>query len=372
MDMNEPIRIAQVVGKMVGGGLEATVLNYYRNIDRNLIQYDFFVDSDSTLIPKDEINKLGGNVFIVPPYQNQIKYQAELYRLFQENDYKMVYSHMNTLSFFPMFAAWRAGVPIRVAHNHSTAGKGEFKRNIMKYSLRLLGKIFPTHLCACSYHAGRWMFGKKCMEEGKVQIWQNALEIDKFLFSSSTREYIRKKFSVEDKFVLGHVGRFIHQKNHYFVIDIFNEIYKNNKKAVLMLVGDGELFQEIKMRIQELGLESAVIFTGNRDDVAELYQAMDIFILPSFYEGLGMVAVEAQISGLPVLCSEYVPEEAKICDNFVNISLEESAEQWAKKVESYVTANQRKDMRKEAVEAGYDIKTAANKLTEWYCSILHN
>lgn len=368
---NEPVRIAQVVGKMVGGGLEATVLNYYKNIDRTKIQYDFLVDSDSTLIPQTEIERLGGKVIVIPPYQHQIKYQKELIKLFREKKYQMVYSHMNTLSVFPMFAAWKAGVPIRVAHNHSTAGKGEFKKNIMKYTLRILGKVFPTTLCACSKYAGEWMFGKKTVQSGRVQIWQNALDINKFLFSLEKREFIRKKMRIENKFVIGHVGRFIHQKNHQFLVDVFKKVHDKNPNTVLMLVGDGNLLAEIKIKVKDYGLDSSVIFTGNRDDVADLYQSMDVFILPSFYEGLGMVAVEAQIAGLPILCSDQVPSEAKICENFYYLSLNDSSNCWAKKIEKISTNYERIDMTQCATNAKYDIKEAAKKMTEWYCSLLH-
>lgn len=366
-----PVRVAHVVGKMVGGGLEATVLNYYRNIDRSKIQYDFLVDSDSTLIPRDEIEKLGGKIILIPPYQNQVAYQRELYKLFKEKNYKMVYSHMNTLSVFPMFAAWRANIPIRVAHNHSTAGGGEFKKNLMKYTLRLFGKIFPTNLCACSNFAGKWMYGNKSMKSGQVQVWQNALDIDAFIYSKEKRATVRKKFNIEDKFVVGHVGRFIHQKNHHFIIEIFKEIHDKNSQSVLMLIGEGNLVPEIKAKVEQLDLKDSVIFTGNRNDVADLYQAMDVFILPSFYEGLGMVAVEAQIAALPTLCSDQVPEEARICDDFYYLSLNDSAKCWSEKILEIGRNHIRLNMCEQAVYAGYDIKIAAKKMTDWYCSLLN-
>ena len=367
---NEPIRVAHIVGKMVGGGLEATVLNYYRHIDRSVVQYDFLVDDDSTLIPK-EIEQLGGRVILIPPYQHQVEYQKKLYQVLKENNYPLVYSHMNTLSVFPLFAAWRAKVPIRVAHNHSTAGKGEWIKNIMKYSLRPFAKVFPTTLCACTNFAGEWLFGKKAMSDGKVTIWQNAVEIDKFLFNPEKRNAVRKKYSIEDRFVVAHVGRFIHQKNHEFIIDIFNEVYKKNNKAVLMLVGSGDLMPMIKEKVHNLGLDSVVLFLGNRSDIADIYQAMDIFVMPSFYEGLGMVAVEAQIAGMPVICADTVPEEARICDNFEYLSLNDSAAVWAQEVLNNAENTERRNMKQAAVEAGYDIDTAAKKMTEWYKTLLH-
>lgn len=368
-DIN-PVRVAHVVGKMVGGGLESTVLNYYRHIDRSKVQYDFLADIDSTLIPQAEIESLGGRVILIPPYQHQIEYQKEVYRIIKENNYKIVYSHMNTLSVFPLFAAWRANVPIRVAHNHSTAGRGEFFKNVMKYSLRPFAKVFPTTLCACSNFAGEWLFGNRVMSNNRVTIWQNALDIDKFLYSEDVRNEMRRELGIKGKFVVAHVGRFIHQKNHHFVVDIFSEVHKKKSNAVLLLVGDGHLMNEVKIKIDKLGLTGSVIFLGNRSDVEKIYQAMDVFILPSFYEGLGMVAVEAQIAALPVICSDQVPDEAKISDTFFYLSLEDSAEKWADKIIDSSQNHERLDMKQHAVKSGYEITVAAEKMTDWYCELL--
>lgn len=371
VNSKNPVRVAHIVGKMVGGGLEATVLNYYRHIDRSKIQYDFFVDSDSVLVPEDEINSLGGRVILIPPYQKPVQYQRELNRLLKKNQYTMVYAHMNTLSIFPLFAAWRAKVPIRVAHNHSTAGKGELKKNLMKYTLRPFAKVFPTNLCACSKFAGKWLFGKKAIRDHQITIWQNAVEVRNFLFSQGIRDKTRKELGVSDKYVIAHVGRFIHQKNHDFIIDIFSEIHRKKSDAVLLLVGSGELMSHIKNRVQSLGLADAVIFTGNISNIANIYQAMDVFLLPSFYEGLGMVAVEAQIAGLPVLCADTVPEEAKICENMQYYSLNDSAEKWADAALSFSKGFVRENMQKNAVEKGYDIEKAAEKMTAWYTQLLN-
>lgn len=361
----EPVRVAHVVGKMVGGGVEATVVNYYRHLDRNRIQYDFLIDADSTLIP-EEIEKLGGRVILIPPYQHPIQYHRELRRLFRNNHYQMVYAHLNTLSVFPLFAAWRAGVPIRVAHNHSTAGRGEWRKNLMKYALRPLAKVFPTHLCACSRFAGAWLFGEKAMREGRVTVWQNAVEIERFLYDEARRMEIRRAMRLEGRLVVGHVGRFIHQKNHAFIVDVFREVHRRNPNAVLVLVGSGELMPKICERVRGYGLEDAVIFAGNRSDIESLYLAMDVFLMPSFYEGLGMVAVEAQISGLPVICADTVPAEAKICDNLHFLRLEDDVNRWADELLKCAKQHTREEMRLYAEKAGYDIHTAAARMMQWY------
>ena len=366
-----PVRIAQIIGKMHNGGVESVVMNYYRNIDHEKIQYDFIVDDDSTNTDmQNEIENLGGRVITVPAYQKQFAYQKALYELFRKNNYPIVYSHLNTLSVFPLFAAWRAGIKIRVAHNHSTAGKGEFKRNIMKYSLRPFAKLFPTHLCACSRFAGEWLFGKSAMNSGRVKVWQNAIDISRFTYNESIRNDIRRELKLENKFVVGHAGRFMKQKNHSFLIDIFNEIHKRRSDSVLLLAGNGPLMDSIKDKVFRLGLKDSVIFMGDVHGMGRYYQAMDIFILPSLYEGLGMVAVEAQVSCLPVICSDEVPNEAVICDNIKFLSLGKSASEWADESLRFSENHSRCDMSYAAREHGFDIREQALKLQEWYCELL--
>lgn len=363
------LRIAHVVGKMVGGGVEQTIMNYYKYIDKDLIQYDFIVDNDSTYVPVAEITSRGGRIIYVPPYQNVFNYIVTLKKIFLENDYQIVHSHLNTLSVFPLFAAYLANVPYRIAHNHSTAGKGELKKNIIKYALRPFSRVFPTNLCACSKYAGEWLFGKKEVEKGNVKIWKNALEIEEFSFNKKMREQVRDNMNLENAFVIGHVGRFIHQKNHFFLLDVFDEIHKIDNSSVLVLVGEGVLENEVRKIVKEKNLEEQVIFMGNRKDVANLYQAMDIFIFPSFYEGLGMVAVEAEIAGLQVYCSENIPIEAKISENFTVLPLTESPKKWAEKIIQNRTY-ERKSMSENASKCGYDIKKAAFELSQWYFDLV--
>ena len=366
-----PVRIAHVIGKLRNGGVESVVMNYYRNIDRTKIQYDFIIDSDSSNpVLQDEIESLGGKVIVVPPYQKPAEYHKALYRLFTENNYPLVYSHLNTLSVFPLFAAWRAGVKIRVAHNHSTAGKGEFKRNMMKYTLRPFAKVFPTHLCACSEYAGRWLFGDKAMDSGRVKVWPNAIDTERFAYNESVRDEIRMKLNLTGKFVIGHAGRFMTQKNHNFLMDIFSEIRKRREDSVLLLAGDGPLFNMFRDKVRSAGLSDSVIFLGSVHDMERYYQAMDVFIFPSLYEGLGMAAVEAEISGLPVIASTELPVEAKICDNFHFMPLRDSAVRWAEEALRISDGHVRKDMSIYARESGFDVKTQGERLSEWYCSLL--
>lgn len=329
MKEQQPIRVAHIIGKMVGGGVESFIMNYYRNIDRNKIQFDFIIDSDSKVVPRKEIENLGGRIIEIPPYQKIFSYIKELKKVLKENEYKIVHSHLNALSVFPLYCAYSAKVPVRIAHSHSTTNKKEWKKNIIKNILKPFSKVFATDYFACSEHAARWLFGNKTFEQGKVSIIHNAIDVDKFRYNEEIRNKMRKELQIENKFVLGHVGRFVQQKNHDFLIDIFSEVYKENKNTVLLLIGDGPLEEKIKEKVNKLNLKDSVYFLGIKENVNEIMQAMDVFVFPSLYEGLGIVLVEAQCSGLPCVVSEEVPKEALILDNIVSINLNNAIE-WKK------------------------------------------
>lgn len=281
----EPIRIAQIVGKWLGGGVEAVVMNYYRHLDHDKIQFDFICDDDSTNIPYDEIEKLGGKVILIPPYQKVFKYQKELRRVLRDGKYKIVHSHINTLSVFPLYAAKKVGVPVRIAHSHSTTNKKEWKKNLLKQVLRPFSKKYATNYMCCSELAGRWLFGDKTYDEGKVYLLNNAIDLDKFKYDKKIKDKKRKELGIkEDTIVIGHIGRFVAQKNHTFLIDIFNQFHKKEKNSILLLAGQGPLQEEIKNKVRELGLNDSVRFLGQRNDANELYQVFDVFLLPSLYE----------------------------------------------------------------------------------------
>lgn len=325
----EPIRIAQIVGKWLGGGVEAVVMNYYRHLDHDKIQFDFICDDDSTNIPYDEIEKLGGKVILIPPYQKVFKYQKELRRVLRDGKYKIVHSHINTLSVFPLYAAKKVGVPVRIAHSHSTTNKKEWKKNLLKQVLRPFSKKYATNYMCCSELAGRWLFGDKTYDEGKVYLLNNAIDLDKFKYDKKIRDKKRKELGIkEDTIVIGHIGRFVVQKNHTFLIDIFNQFHKKEKNSILLLAGQGPLQEEIKNKVRELGLDDSVRFLGQRNDANELYQAFDVFLLPSLYEGLPVVGVEAQASGLLCFFSDDMTKETKVLDSTVFMSLSNTAEEW--------------------------------------------
>lgn len=363
----EPIRIAQIVGKWLGGGVEAVVMNYYRHLDHSKVQFDFICDDDSTNIPYDEIEKLGGKVILIPPYQKVFKYQKELCRVLREGKYKIVHSHINTLSVFPLYAAKKVGVPVRIAHSHSTTNKKERKKNLLKQVLRPFSKKYATNYMCCSELAGRWLFGDKAYDEGKVYLLNNAIDLDKFKYDKKIRDKKRKELGIkEDTIVIGHIGRFVAQKNHTFLIDIFNQFHKKEKNSILLLAGQGPLQEEIKNKVRELGLDDSVGFLGQRNDANELYQAFDVFLLPSLYEGLPVVGVEAQASGLLCFFSDDMTKETKVLDSTAFMSLSNTVEEWTGEILTNLKDYKRINTKNEVSDNGFDIEIEARKLEKYY------
>ena len=373
MKKEGPIRVAHIIGKWLGGGVEAVVMNYYRHIDRSKIQFDFLCDEDSTNIPYEEIEKLGGRVILIPPYQKVFKYQKELIRIFKENNYKIVHSHINTLSVFPLRAAKKAGVKVRIAHSHSTTNKKEWKKNLLKQVLRPFSKVYATNYMCCSELAGRWQFGNKTYDDGKVNLLNNAIDLDKFNYNESLRKKKRKELNIkDDTLVIGHIGRFVAQKNHDYLIDIFNEVLKKNNNSILLLVGQGPLMEEIKNKVKELKLNDSVKFLGQRRDANELYQAFDVFLLPSLYEGLPVVGVEAQAAGLLCYLSDDMTKETKVLDITKFMSLNNTPEEWADNILDNVKKYKRIDTSKEMTSKNFNIKEEAKKLEKYYLNLYNN
>lgn len=361
--MTNPIRVAQIVGKMNGGGVEAVVMNYYRHIDRSKVQFDFLIDSDSSLVPREEIESLGGRVFEIPPYQHVVEYQRELQRLFKQEGWKIVHSNINALSVFPLRAAKKAGVPVRIAHSHSTSGKGEYAKNALKAVLKTQSNRYPTHRFACSKFAGEWLFGKAA----HFEVVYNAIDLDRFCFNAEARAQARADLGlVGNQFAIGHVGRFTAQKNHAFLIDVFAEVAKRRDDAVLLLVGTGEAGASVKALVDERGLTDRVKFLGQRSDVNRLYQAFDAFVLPSLYEGLGLVGVEAQVAGLPCLFSDAITREVDVTGESCFLPIDHS-KAWIEAL-SCLVPRKRAERSKLSLKKfdSYDIYKQSLILTEKY------
>lgn len=361
--MTEPVRIAQVMGKMDGGGVEAVVMNYFKHIDRDRFQFDFIVNDGSTHIPRKEIEELGGRVFVIPGYTHQLAYQKELRRLFEKNGYEIVHSHINALSVLSLHAAHKAKIPIRIAHSHNTAGAGETVRNILKNILRKFANKYPTHRFACGELAGRWLFGDEDFE-----IIHNAIELDTYAFDPDIRTQVRNDLDLDDDvFVIGHIGRFAAQKNHTFLIEAFARLCDVRGDCVLVCVGEGPLFEDVQNKVAELSIDDKVRFLGQRSDAPRLYQAFDVFVLPSLYEGLCVVGVEAQRSGVMCYMSDQITREISITDHVRYLPIEDP-QVWADELVTYDTAEHPLDDRvmNDADFDDYNIVEAAKKLADRY------
>ena len=256
--MNEPLRIALVLNRMDSGGIEATVMNYYRHLDRSKVQFDFYFAHDSSFPQREELESLGAGIYPIPSYFKPLQYQRALIAAFKKRKYQIVHVHMSTMSVFPMIAAKIAKVPYRICHAHSTAHWGEGFRTVLKYILRPFCKWFATDLFACGEMAGRWMYGNRLFDQGKVYVVHNAIENHKFAFDPVAREQIRHSFNIpDDAFVVGHIGRFVYQKNHMFLVEIFSEVLKLRPNSYLLLVGEGELEESVRKK-----MDIAVMYRG--------------------------------------------------------------------------------------------------------------
>lgn len=361
--MGEPIRVLQVVTHMNRGGLETMLMNYYRNIDRNKIQFDFLTHrpENEKKDYDDEIRSLGGKIYHMPvlnPFSRS--YMKALDDFFKEHkEYKIVHSHLDCLSAYPLKMAKKNGVPVRIAHSHNTSQEKNLKYLIKDYSKKQIPK-YATHLFACGKEAGEWMFGKH-----KFQIMNNAIDAKKFIYNEEVRKQKRQELGLENKFVIGHVGRFNLQKNHEFLIRCFKDFVKTNKDAVLILIGNGELQDKIKQQVKEYQIEDNVKFLGLREDISQLLQAMDVFVFPSLFEGLPVTLIEAQAAGLPCVISDMITDEIMITDSISKISLDGDIQKWNQMILKY-KGMKRKNTMSEIVAHGFDIEKNARWLEEFY------
>ena len=362
--------MAHVIGKAVQGGVDTLIVNYYRHIDRSKVQFDFFIDGLQPTIYDEEIHAMGGRLFKLPPYEKDLLGNLREFRkILRANPYQIIHCHMNSLSVLWLREAKRAKIPIRIAHSHSTASKDEGLRALLKHLLKPFSGLYPTHYAACSEYAARWLFGKKVWESGKVLIIHNAIDLEKFTFRENVRNEVRRSLNLESRFVIGHVGRFARQKNHRFLVNVFKEIYRRDQSAALLLVGDGELRKETEKLAAENGISESVFFLGSRRDVNELFQAMDIFALPSYYEGLPVAAVEAQAAGLPCVMSDRITKEVILGPDASLLSLDSPVQIWADKLLQY-KSRERAGGLSTPLSGAFDIRRAAGKLCDFYCSLL--
>lgn len=351
------------------GGIESYMMNYYRNFDREMIQIDFAVhDAGGFGYYDEEIKRLGGRIYVLPQKsKHPFTYTSCLKKLFKQNNYKIIHTHMDAMGMWVLKIAKECGIPVRIAHSHNTQ---HLTTNPIKLFLleraRKSINLYATHRMACSEVAGKWLFG-----DAPFQIIRNAIDIDKFLYDSVMRKEKRKEWNIqEDEYLIGHVGRFDTQKNHSFLIDVFYKIHQQNSKVKLMLVGEGRLLNDVKLKVRQLGLDKDVIFAGSREDVNKLYNAFDVFVLPSLFEGLPVVAIEAAVNGCICFLSDVISKEVILSDKQMKL-LELSVDKWIDPIIENLT-NKRTKALFDVHQSGYDIKTEARKLQDIYLDLWKN
>jgi len=367
------VKVLHFVDRMGMGGIQTFLVNNMKYMDTKKVQIDYLLlDDGVSYLFEDTVKQMGSKVYKLEGIwinraRDYIKYAKKLNDFFKVNyDYKILHMHSSSKNFLVLYYAKKYGIKIRIAHSHNIEFQSKSKVKV------LLGNFFKifltktaTHYFACSEMAGRWLFGEKILKKGKLQVVPNAVDIDNFKYNDIRNKEIRKELGIEDKIVIGHVGRFTKQKNHEYLIYIFYEIYKLNNNAVLLLIGEGQLENYIKTKVKQLGIEEKVIFMGVKNNVNEYMCVMDAFVFPSLFEGLGIALIEAQVNGLPCFTSaDVVPCEANVSDTLKYISLNDSPKEWANEI--LRSGLKRNDNIQRIIDKNYSIDKTYQFLEKFY------
>lgn len=363
--MSGPIRILHVLGGLEAGGAESFVINLYRFIDKEKVQFDFVKYKSSKGVFEDEIVELGGKIFQCPRYtgKNHLAYCKWWKNFFASHpEYRVIHGHVRSTAAIYLKIAKKYGL-ITIAHSHSTSnGKGvsAFVKNVMQLPIRNVA----DYLFACSNKAGVWLYGMKAITQENYRVIPNGIDLKRFAFDPVKRRKIRESLGIEETtIVLGHVGRLTVPKNHKFLLKLFAQYHKRNSDSCLLLVGDGELFETIKQQCNQMKIDNSVKMLGSRTNTEDYYQAMDIFLFPSLWEGLGIVVVEAQANGLPCLVSDNIPKDALVT-NTAKVLLLNKPDDWLKALENLHTREKVEPMDQGLCD--FDIATVAGWLQGFY------
>ncbi len=365
--MAEPIRVLLVLGRLNRGGAESMIMNLYRSVDREKVQFDFVIHTKEHCEFTDEVTELGGRIYSAPRYnvKNHLTYKKWWNTFFKTHpEYKVIHGHMYSIASIYLKIANKYGLKT-ISHSHTSSAKTGFS-GVVKRIIQAPLKNIPDWLFACSDNAGRWLYGENAGKRKNYILLKNAIHSKKYIYTPETAEKIRKELGIENKFIVGHIGRMFPGKNHPYLLEVFKAYSQKNQNSVLLLVGDGPSRKEIEDKAQSLGIREKVIFTGVRSDVNEVLQAMDFFVFPSIYEGLPVTVIEAQAAGLPCLISDSVTDEVCITNLVTRYSLSNSPEMWAEKIDELSKLAKREDMSTEIANAGYDIKTTSKWLQNFY------
>lgn len=337
-------------------------MSLYRNIDRDIVQFDFVSNMSVKPSPfREEIEDLGGRLYEVPRFSllNHYQYKSAWKEIIETGSWSVLHVHNTTPAFVILKLAKSKGIST-IVHSHTSSSERGMKAKLKTY-LRNKMRNMADYRFACSQNAGEWMFN-----DLEFTVLNNAVDISRFIFTEKERDEVRKQLSCDGMLLFGHIGRFIYEKNHQQILEIFAEIHARNMNTRLLLVGDGPLRAQIVDLANQMKLEDSIIFTGIRSDVPALLSSMDVFLFPSIFEGLPLTLVEAQASGLPCLVSDTVTDEVKITDSLVFMSLERPASEWAERALDMAKNHVRGDTSEDIIKAGYDIKETAKWLQDFY------
>lgn len=352
-------------------GIETMLMNYYRHMDRSKVQFDFLCNKVKPGAYDNEIKSMGGRIYHTPglnpvKYPDYLKYMKKLFM--DHPEYKVVEAHNGAVGVYALYAANRNKIPVRIFHAHTANTAKNWK-----YPIKLVCKMFLAsninRRYTCSAAAAKYFYGKKIVSSNNYELIPNAIEVNRFIYNHKIRQKIRMENNLVGKHVIGHVGRFIKEKNHNFLITLFKEIAQRDPLAHLVLIGDGKLISKIQLKALESGIADKVTFIGNVSNVNEWYQAFDCFVMPSRWEGLPLVGIEAQAADLPCVFSEQITKEVALSDRVVFMSLNESVMKWAEIVQNMLTITERRNNSRLIAEKNYDINVEAAKLQNKYLEL---
>lgn len=361
------IRILHILHSMNRGGAEAMLMNYYRNMDRTKVQFDFLLTEQNHCQYEDEILSMGGKVFRVPllTAMNPLAYIRGVKSfLSKHQEYRIVHSHTSSKSAVPLWVAKQCGIPVRICHAHSS-DSGHGIEGFVRKVLGIWLKQVATDYMACGEGAGRCWYGDDYVNHGRVLVISNAIDNNTFAYNQVVRNEKRGKYQIaDDTMLLGMVARFHPVKNHNFALEVLKTLKESGANVKLMLVGDGELHDEIVGKIKSLDLEQNVILVGIVSDVHKYLQAMDVVLMPSFNEGLPVSMIEAQASGVQCVVSTSVPKEVDVTGNVTFLPLDVT--QWTERITSIPAGWRDKNATNKVRTAGYDILSVVENLQKWY------
>ena len=365
------IRILHSVSNMDRAGIETMLMNYYRHMDRSEIQFDFLCNKKKPGAYDAEIAVLGGRIYRAPGL-NPLKYPQYLRfmkQLFQQHpEYRIVEAHNDAMAVYALHAAKRNQIPVRIFHAHSARTPRDWKMPLKLFCKLLLPLNFNRHF-TCGIAAGRFYFGNRIMDDQDYVLIRNAIEIEEFSFDEAVREQLRESHGLQDRHVVGHVGRFCPEKNQKFLLQAFAQLKQMDPLAYLVFIGDGDQMEQAREEVQALGLQDSVSFLGNIHNVNEWYQAFDVFVLPSLSEGLPVVGVEAQTADLPCIFSDSITREIGLLDKTRFLPLREGPARWAQAIMEAFECKDRQNVRGCIAAHGYDIREEAKKLQALYVSL---